>query len=82
MEGKMKQSRAYECMLEITAVPPAERCQIMKGAELFFDRGWPNNHFTVDMARRAATGLVPPIYEGIGSEGRYFQTMNTPIQAI
>jgi len=72
MEGKMKQSRAYECMLELTAVPMEERCQIMKGAELFFARGWPNNHFTLGMASRAGLGLVPPVYEGIGSEGVYF----------
>jgi hypothetical protein len=73
MEGNVDQSRAYECMLEmITAVPIADRRQIMRGAELFFARGWPNNHFTVGMATRAGLGLVPPAYAGIGSEGLYF----------
>jgi hypothetical protein len=81
MEGKTKQSIAYECMLEMMAVPLADRRQVMRGAELFFARGWPNNHFTVGMARRAGMGLVPPVYEGIGSEARYFQTIKTPTQA-
>jgi hypothetical protein len=73
MEDKAKQLQTYECMLKITAVPLAERGQILRGAELFFTRGWPNNHFTIAMAVRAARGLVPPAYEGLGSEGRYFQ---------
>src|SRR5450432_1904815 len=77
MEDKTKQLQTYECMLKITAVPLAERGQVLKGAELFLTRGWPNNHFTVGMAIRAAKGLVPPAYEGLGSEGRYFQTSKT-----
>jgi hypothetical protein len=75
MEGKAKQTRAYEWMLELTDVPLAERHNVMAGAAVFFDRGWPSNHFTVDMAARAGMGLVPPVYEGIGTEGRYFQAM-------
>jgi hypothetical protein len=69
-------------MLELTAVPFAARRQIMNGAELFFARGWPNNHFTLNMATRAGMGLVPPVYEGIGSEGAYFfsvQDSPTPV---
>jgi hypothetical protein len=62
-------------MLEFAKIPLAERPQVMRGADLFFSRGWPNNHFTVDMAARAGRGLVPPVYEGIGSEERYFQIM-------
>jgi len=79
MERRIRQSRAFEQMLEFTQVPLAERPQLMRGANVFFDRGWPNNHFTVGMAARAGMGLVPPVYEGLGSEGRYFQIMKTPI---
>jgi hypothetical protein len=61
-------------MLERTDVPLADRAQVMMGAELFFDRGWPSNHFTVGMASQAGLGLIPPVYEGLGSEGRYFLT--------
>jgi hypothetical protein len=75
MEGRTKQARAYAWMLELTEFPIAERSQAIRGAELFFDRGWPNNHFTVAMAARAGMGLVPPVYEGIGSEGRYFENI-------
>jgi hypothetical protein len=75
MEGKTKQTQAYELMLELTYVPIAERHNVMAGAAVFFDRGWPSNHFTVDMAARAGMGLVPPVYDGIGTEGRYFQIM-------
>jgi hypothetical protein len=80
MEGKTKQTQAYERMLELTYVPLAERHNVMAGAAVFFDRGWPSNHFTVDMAARAGRGLVPPIYDGIGTEGRYFQTIKDPSQ--
>jgi len=73
MEAKRKRTRAYELMLEVAAIPFAERAQIMIGAERFFDQGWPINHFTVGMAAAAGMGTIPPIYEGLGSEGRYFQ---------
>jgi len=75
MEAKKKRTRAYELLLEVAAVPPAERAQVMIGAERFFDQGWPINHFTVGMAARAGMGTIPPVYRGLGSEGRYFQTM-------
>jgi hypothetical protein len=75
MEAKKRRTRAYELMLEVAAVPLAERAVIMIGAERFFDHGWPINHFTVGMAARAGMGLVPPTYEGLGSEGRYFEAM-------
>jgi hypothetical protein len=51
------------------------------GAELCFDRGWPINHFTVGMVARAGNGLVPPVYEGLGSEERYYQTTKPPTHA-
>jgi len=75
VQTKRKRTLAYELMLEVAAVPLAERAEIMIGAEQFFDHGWPINHFTVGMAARAGMGLVPPIYEGLGSEGRYFEAM-------
>jgi len=75
MESKTKQAREYERMLELTFVPPAERQNVMSGAAVFFDRGWPINHFTVEMAARVGMGQIPPAYNGIGSEGRYFQAM-------
>jgi hypothetical protein len=73
MEAKRKRTRAYELLLEVAEVPLAERAQIMIGAELFFDQGWPINHFTVGMAARAGVGIIPPVYKGLGSEERYFQ---------
>jgi hypothetical protein len=69
-----KQMREYELMLEVAAVPLPQRHQMIAGAALFFNRGWPINHFTVSMAARAGYGLVPPVYEGLGSEERYFQS--------
>ncbi len=75
MGNRRKRTLAYELMLETAAVPVAERAQIMIGAEAFFARGWPINHFTVGMAARAGMGLLPPVYEGLGSEGRYFEAM-------
>jgi hypothetical protein len=75
MQTKRKRTLAYELMLEVAAVPRAERAQIMIGAEQFFDHGWPIDHFTVGMAARAGMGLVLPIYEGLGSEGCYFEAM-------
>ena len=82
MQTKRKRTLAYELMLEVAAIPLAERAVIMIGAEQFFDHGWPINHFTVGMAARAGMGLVPPIYEGLGSEGHYFEAMRARPDAI
>jgi hypothetical protein len=68
------QTQEYESLLNLAAVPLAQRPQIMSGAKLFFASGWPINHFTICMAARAGSGLVPPIYEGLGSEERHFRT--------
>ena len=81
MKDITKQTQKYERMLELAAVPLLERRQVMVGAALFFSRGGPNNHFTVGMAARAGTGLVPPVYVGLGSEERYFQTKKPPTYA-
>jgi hypothetical protein len=75
MEAKRKRTQAYELLLEVASVPLAERAQIMIGAELFFDQGWPINHFTVGMAARAGGGIIPPVYKGLGSEERYFHAL-------
>ena len=69
MEDRAKQTEAFIHMLETMGVPAAERPQIMRGVEMFFDRGWPSNQVTVGMAARAGAGLVPSAYEGI-SNGR------------
>ena len=62
----------------LTHTPIAERHNVIKGASVFFDRGWPSNHFTVGMAARAGMGLVPPVYSGIGSEELYFHSEKDP----
>jgi hypothetical protein len=62
-------------MLDLMNIPQAERPQIMKGVDLFFDHGWPSNHFTVAMAARAGAGLTPFRYEGFVSESRYKKIM-------
>ena len=77
MQSKAERTREYELLLDAAGVPVRERAQIMIGAELFFERGWPIHHFTIGMAARAGMGQVPPIYEGLGSEGRYFETLAT-----
>jgi hypothetical protein len=76
MEDRVKQTEAFAQMLELMKVPVAERPQVMQGADLFFDRGWPSNRFTVGMAARAGVGLVPPLYEGFGSEAKYKALMD------
>jgi hypothetical protein len=70
MEDRVKQTEAFAQMLGTMNVPAAERPQVMRGGNLFFDRGWPSNHFTVGMAARAGAGLVPPVYEGLDSVAR------------
>jgi len=82
MQTKRDRTLAYELMLEVAAVPRAERARIMVGAEQFFVHGWPINHFTVGMAARAGMGLIPPVYEGLGSEGRYFEAMRPGPDAV
>jgi hypothetical protein len=77
MEDRVKQTEAFARMLEMLNVPVAERPQVMRGVDLFFDRGWPSNHFTVGMATRAGAGLIPPVYEGFGSEARYKALMDS-----
>ena len=76
MEDRVKQTEAFARMLETMNVPAAERPQVMRGVDLFFDRGWPSNHFTVGMAARAGAGLVPPVYGGFGSEAKYKALMD------
>ena len=77
MEDRVKQTEAFARMLQVMNVPVEERPQVMRGADLFFDRGWPSNHFTVGMAARAGAGLVPPVYEGFGSEAKYKALMDS-----
>jgi hypothetical protein len=77
MEDRVKQTEAFARMLEIMNIPAAERTQVMRGVELFFDRGWSNNHFTVGMASRAGAGLVPAVYEGFDSQAKYMALMDS-----
>jgi hypothetical protein len=81
MNHRAKQTLDYETSLELAQIPIAARTQAMKGAALFFDRGWPSNHFTVGMASRAGMGLIPPVYDGPGSEERYFESTMQPLPA-
>ena len=81
MQSETSQLQGYERMLELNEIPLADRNQIVRGAELFLERGWPNHHFTLGMASRAGLGLVPPIYDGPGSEERYFQALQESVQA-
>ena len=77
MEDRAKQTEAFAKILEMMNVPVADRPQMMRGVDLFFDRGWPSNHFTVGMAAQAGAGLIPPVYEGIGSEAKYKALMDS-----
>jgi hypothetical protein len=76
MEDRSEQTEAFARMLELLKVPLEDRPQVMRGVDLFFDRGWPSNHFTVGMAARAGAGLVPPVYEGSRSEAKYKALMD------
>ena len=76
MEDRIEQTEAFARMLELMKVPAPERPQVMRGVDLFFDRGWPSNRFTVGMAARAGAGLVPPLYEEFGSEAKYKALMD------
>ena len=76
MEDRAKQTEAFARMLELLKIPMEERPEVMRGVDLFFDRGWPSNHFTVGMAARAGAGLIPPIYEGPQSERKYKALMD------
>jgi hypothetical protein len=71
MEDRIKQTEAFARILELMKVPIAERPEVMRGVDLFFDRGWPSSCFTAGMAARAGAGLIPPLYEGFGSEAKY-----------
>jgi hypothetical protein len=75
MRDTTKQTQVYALMLALTTLPVAERQNVIRGAAVFFDRGWPSDHFTVGMAALAGMGLVPPIYGGIGTEELYFLSM-------
>ena len=71
MGDKLKQTKDFAEKLEQMNIPLAERPQLMKGAELFFDRGWPSNYVSVGWAARAVAGLVPPVYGGINSVNEF-----------
>lgn len=76
MEDRDQQTEAFARMLELMKVPLTDRPQVMRGVDLFFDRGWPSNHFTAGMAARAGAGLLPPLYEGPHSEAKYKALMD------
>ena len=76
MEDRIKQTEAFARILELMKVPIAERPQVMRGVDLFFDHGWPTNRFRVGMAAHAGAGLVPPLYEGFSSEAKYKALMD------
>jgi hypothetical protein len=71
MGDKLKQTKDFAGKLEEMNIPPAERPQLMQGAGLFFDRGWPSNYVSVGWAARAVAGLIPPVYGGIDSANEY-----------
>ncbi|MFZ0321363.1 MAG: hypothetical protein WAL56_19730 [Candidatus Sulfotelmatobacter sp.] len=70
MEDRIKQTEAFARMLDLLKVPAAERPQVMRGVDLFFDHGWPSSCFTVGMAARAGAGLAPPYIRGIRQRGQ------------
>jgi hypothetical protein len=74
-EDRAKQTEGFAKMLVTLKIPVADRPQIMKGVDLFFDHGWPSNRFTAGMAERAGAGLIPPAYDGISSETEYKKLM-------
>jgi hypothetical protein len=77
MEDRVKQTEAFVKMCDLVSVPHSERPQIMQGVDIFFDRGWPSNYFTVGMARSAGAGLIPDVYEGLHSKSEYLARMES-----
>ena len=82
METRRKRTLAYELMLDVAAVPLAERAHIMLGAEQFFAHGWPINHFTVGMAARAGMGLVPSHLRRTRERRPLFSSYETRADAV
>lgn len=71
MEDRAQRTEAFIKMLDLLAVHSTERASALRGIDIFFDRGWPSNNFTVGMAIRAGEGLTPPQFTGTGDEHRY-----------
>lgn len=75
MENIQKQLEALERLMDLTLVSLDERVIIRRGANIFFEEGWPSNYFDLGMAMAAGSGLLPETYESFISMGHYKQRM-------
>jgi hypothetical protein len=69
-EDKEEQLAAYDKIMELAAIPVADRPKYRAGAEQLMDLGWPTNYIDFGMIDRYYRGLVPR-YEGYQSFTAY-----------
>ena len=75
MEDVRKQLEAWEGLMDLTLTAQDERPIIRRGAQIFFDAGWPSNFFTLGMAHAAGMGVLPGCYQSFASVQEYKSKM-------
>lgn len=58
-------------LCEEAGLSPLEKAEALKGAQFFFERGWPSNFVSTGWALHANRGLLPPEYKGLNSVAQY-----------
>jgi hypothetical protein len=75
MENIQKQLEALEALMGLTLTRQEERPVIRRGAQAFFDAGWPSNYFNLGMAHAAGMGVLPGPYRSFASMREYKDKM-------
>jgi len=73
IEAKLK---GFDKLCDSLRCTPAEKTAAHSGAQLFFEKGWPSNCFTVPMAISAFQGQIPKRYMRARSRTQYEYGMN------
>lgn len=71
MKSLSEELNGFAQLCETVGLSPIEKAEAIKGAELFFENGWPTNFVSTGWALRASRGLTPPEYRGLNSLGQY-----------
>lgn len=74
LETKLK---GFDKVCDSLSCTPAEKESARYGAQLFFEKGWPSNCFTVPMAISASRGQVPRPYLRARSRTNYEHRMRS-----
>lgn len=71
MKSLSEELNDFAQLCETVGLSPVEKAEAIKGAQIFFEKGWPTTFVSTGWALRANRGLPPPEYKGINSIADY-----------